>query len=53
MKHYKINRKDLVEFLNSKCEDAYKCKDSDNISINLDSNDYNKGTITVVIKDKI
>jgi len=52
MKWYKINRKDLVDFLNSKCTEYYKCKESDNITIELDGNDYNTGAITVIINEK-
>ena len=52
MKWYKINRKDLVEFLNSICTDYYKCKESDKIEIKLDGNDYNTKTITVIINEK-
>jgi hypothetical protein len=52
MKYYKINRKELIEFLNSKAKEHLKCKESDKIEIKLDGNDYNAGAITVLIDEK-
>lgn len=52
MKWYKIHRKDLIDYLNSKCKDFNKCKESDNITIKLEGNDYTSGHITVIINEK-
>ena len=51
-RYFKINTKDLVEFLRSKKDnsDWYCPKDSKRIEIKLEGNDYTNGNLSVLIE---
>lgn len=47
--YYKINRKDLIDFLNTKSKEHEQIDVKDKFEIKLDSNDFTNKTITILV----